>query len=101
MAQFYPAEPLQHSAAWVVLAAEHPSGKFRANASQGLMAGRGGEDRGGGCETGAWQEGLSQLTGSYRWAKGNSLAPGKAGMEFLLSLARLGCRRGVAELYWH
>lgn len=48
------------------LAGEPPSGNFRANASQGLIAGRGGEDRGGGCETGAWQEGLSQLTESYR-----------------------------------
>ena len=66
LAEFLESSPIPLIAEPVFLAREPPSGSFRANASQGLIAGRGGEDKGGGCETGAWQEGLSQLTESYR-----------------------------------
>lgn len=60
------------------------------------MAGRGGEDKGGGCETGAWQEGGRSEPRAD--AKGSVLAPGEPVTKFLLTLARPGCHREVTEL---
>lgn len=60
------------------------------------MAGRGREDKGGGCETGAWQEGGRSEPRAD--AKGSVLASGEPVTKFLLTLARPGCHREVTEL---